>query len=202
MSTSKLVNLRQDLKHATRAQHQRLDGYLGNKAEFQTRQQYLLFLWALIDTHKKFGLPAARQRGISDDLKLEYQRIVALEQDLGLPLAYNNSHPLEPLWKSQTNDCMSYAWGVGYVLNGSTLGASMMLKYNFLAPKWPRAYLTLGRDYAQSGQLKRFFNSLARQELNLEAAISGARETFLHLETILLPTVKPSAKDIEYADFT
>lgn len=202
MGPSKPVDLRQHLKRATRAQHERLDGYLGSAAKFETRQQYLLFLWAMIDTHRKFGLPAARQRNSDGDLALELQRISALEKDLALPITYDSAPSAELIWTPQADDYTAFSWGVGYVLNGSALGACVMLKHNFLHPEWPRSYFTLGQNYARSGRLSNYFASLDRKKLDAKSAVSGAQETFSHLETILLTTVKTSLKGKIHADFT
>lgn len=67
---------------------------------------------------------------------------------------------------------------MGYALNGSALGAAMILKHGGLGPDWPRRYLEMGRSYARSGGVRHFFDRLDRTPLVPHRVVAGAAAVF------------------------
>ena len=111
---------------------------------------------------------AARSRNDASET-LERTRIAALCDDLGI--ARRRPHVIG-------NIAADRAWGVGYVLNGSALGASSILKTGRLQANWPRSYLSMGRIYAQEGGVRRYFDRLDALPLNAREVIAGAHVAF------------------------
>lgn len=159
---------RAKLEAATRALHDRTEALWAGTGGFSTRTKYLAFLATLLDAHHRLGLPAAEARKAEGDIADEQIRLEALYADTGrVPLAPVTVRPSP-----------SYAWGIGYVLNGSALGAVMMLKEGHVPEGWPTAYLEEGCAYAKSGKLAAFFRALDAAELDMDEAALGARDTF------------------------
>lgn len=164
--------LRQALRQATRAVHEGLEALWTPHDRFSSQEAYLRFLAALLEAHCQLGVQAAAARGDPEDLVIEHRRIDALCADLGRA---------RPAIRSPTPMSDGFAWGVGYVLNGSTLGAEMILRHGYLGAGWPVRYLALGRDYVRDGHLRRFFDVLNDLPLPVEDVRRGAMDTFAAL---------------------
>ena len=172
LSNPKRATNRFLLRAATRHEHLAAETTWTPEHGFGSVERYHGFLRALVSVHLQLGLPAATKRGIASEIALEEARIEALADDLRLPIKQNRGgHDM----------CVSYAWGVAYCLNGSALGASVMLKSVHLPENWPRTYLLAGRDYVRSGGLVSFFSLLDSMELDLDAAADGAKTVFREL---------------------
>ena len=169
---SGLDSHRRLLRAATQDLHDETERAWSTSGGFGSREHYLSFLKAIRGVHVAIGFPAAELIGTRKEIAEENARIRALSEDLGE--APHWTSPDQPLSRS-------FAWGVGYGLNGSTLGASVMLKAGHCRAEWPSAYFRLGRDYVQSGRLARFFQSLDAADLELEKAVAGARAVFERL---------------------
>ena len=120
--------------------------------------------------HCGLGLAAAERSGLPSALREEQARIAALERDLA-PAAPPGPAPL------LSRDA---AWGVLYALNGSALGATVLLRET-AGDERPSAYLTVMRDYARSGELRAFFDTLNHAPLELSGAAQGAAAVFADL---------------------
>lgn len=141
---------------------------------FADISRYRGFLLALLTAHARLGLDAARLRNAEVDGLEEERRIHALGTDLDMATLWRDpARVSQPLRMSR-----DYAWGVGYVLNGSALGAAVIMKAGHLGPTWPVRYLGLARDYARSGNLKAFFDALNEQTLDRAQALRGAVAVF------------------------
>lgn len=162
------MTLRDRLKHATQGSHAQAEAAWFGHARFADRAAFLGWLSALNEAHGRLGLPAARCLGDEDLLAAEHSRLAALRQDLGCG----------PGLGSRKAPTQSFAWGVLYSLNGSAMGASVLLKSNVIAPGWPSAYLRQMRSFATSGGLKRFFRMLDQQVLAEAEAVAGAEAVF------------------------
>ncbi|MEM0987401.1 MAG: hypothetical protein AAGK00_00870 [Pseudomonadota bacterium] len=176
---------RQHLRAATQHAHQETETAWSSAEGFADAQTYRRFLGALATVHTRLGMPAATLRG-ADEMADEWERVHALANDLG-------HTPPPPPARGGMSD--SFAWGVGYALNGAALGAAMMLKGGFLPPDWPKAYLSTGRDYAKSGRLARFFDALNDVGLDREEAARGARAVFDGLAGETVRDAAPPARD-------
>lgn len=164
---------RQVLRQATRGVHNAAETSwvgLGTK-DFPIKT----FLSVMHRVHRSFGLAAAQRCALKDAQSEEVLRITALEQDLSLTGTVKDH--------AQTSAIASRdaAWGVLYALNGSALGASLLLRSSPAAAVGATAYLTVMHDYARSGRLKAFFATFNSQDLNLSLAESGARAVFAGL---------------------
>ncbi|MEL6476354.1 MAG: hypothetical protein AAFR17_03430 [Pseudomonadota bacterium] len=128
------------------------------------------FLSVMRALHTGMGLPAAKRSGFAGAVEIERQRIDALDDDLGSAVALSGPAPVCP--------CRDAAWGVLYALNGSALGATVLLRTHAAGENRPSVYLTLMRDHARSGALGVFFRALNQQDLDRAAAAAGARSVF------------------------
>ena len=157
------------LKQATRAAHARAEARFVGPHGFRDHTAYACWLTAMMDVHMTVGLPAATVLDDAVLLTREDKRIRSLAHDLGVPVTRGQSIP---------DRSMSWAWGVQYVLQGSALGASMLLKSGTIRPEWPRAYLREMQHFATCGGLKQFFAALESNTIDPAEAIQGAKEAF------------------------
>lgn len=166
--------LRVHLKQLTAPVHDRVERLWISDGVFLSENHYSEFLAALLAIHTRLGLSASQSVSDLEMQREERRRVSALSLELGLKIP-----------SSCSSDAVAhdYAWGILYVLNGSTLGASQLLKLNALPAGWRSSYLELGRDYAKSGRAARFFRDLDSQSLDWQQAARGAMETFQLLES-------------------
>lgn len=165
---------RHHLKVATlQAHHKTEAAWFGHNA-FDSLATYKHWLNAMHDVHLALGLDAAHALSGQQGQQLETERLLALDADLSRLLAY--AHTPDPVSDS-------WAWGVQYAINGSALGASILLKSAALQPGWPTAYLDTMRQFATSGALNTFFHDLNAQHLNRPEAEAGATRVFTMLES-------------------
>ncbi|MEL7027369.1 MAG: biliverdin-producing heme oxygenase [Pseudomonadota bacterium] len=163
------TRLRETLREATRELHQTTEMLWTKSDEFQTKDAYLNFLATVLKVHIGSGLPAAIARGDRTEIAEERTRIDALCKDLDC--SHVELNPPRAMDQDR-------AWGVGYVLNGSAIGATVMLRGGYLGEDWPQAYLHVGQAYVQSGKLKRFFDALEDGPQDATAVTAGAMDTF------------------------
>lgn len=166
---------RQHIRDAVQANHAKAENSWMPGRTFRSASSYVDFLRALLCVHQSLGLPAATLRQNGVERATEDARISALQQDLGTDI------------ETGPTGCLmteSYAWGVGYALNGSSLGAATLFKSRAIKPDWPSTYMRMSRDYAASGKLAAFFRDLNGSALDLEAAVSGATDVFEMLSNI------------------
>lgn len=69
------------------------------------------------------------------------------------------------------------------MLNGSAIGADLILRASYLNPDWPNRYLCLGRDYVRNGALQKFFRALGTAEVDPHQVMAGATDTFEMFDT-------------------
>ena len=157
---------RQALRDATRNTHDQAEAFWSAPpgASFPIRR----FLKAMLRLHHTLGHPAAIASCFDHAEDIEQRRIEALLRDLGGCVP-------DPA-KSHTPNSDA-AWGVLYALNGSAMGAGVLLKEQPDADT-PAEYLNLMSTYAKSGQLGAFYKALNRQVLDQSAAEEGARLVF------------------------
>ena len=171
IQTRQFTSNRVVLRNETSVEHAAAEQVWTSDASFVSLGVYQQFLSMLMSLHLDLGSPAADVLGVTPDL--EEQRIKALADDLEVKVPIRNTASL-------TSD---QAWGVCYVLNGSALGASLLLKSKAVEPSWPTSYLQVMRAFARSGELAKFFRSLDAQRLDQIAAIQGARTVFQAIAT-------------------
>lgn len=156
------------LKAATHRAHERAETRWTVSGRFRDASAYIDWLRVMERSHRRLGLNAAAC-AYPHALQVEQIRISALGSDLG----GGQGAPVTVAKISQ-----SWAWGVLYALNGSALGASILLKSGAVPNAWPSAYLRVMRDYATSGGLVAFMRSLQQQALDLPQAANGADAVF------------------------
>ncbi|MCH2163930.1 MAG: hypothetical protein MK098_04655 [Marinovum sp.] len=160
---------RHQLKTLTKERHSRTETTWFAGGRFEGQGHYIEWLGAMLDVHCDLGLRAATRLGRQDDLTQEHLRFACLTKDLkrdGSPLT------------AESDETESWAWGVQYALNGSALGAGVLLKHDVSHHDWPIAYLQCMTGFAKSGALKRFFDDLDAQDLQMTDACAGALAVF------------------------
>ena len=167
---SAALSVRAYLKSATRQDHVRAEARWTNEGTFADRRTYQAWLGRMLDVHDALGFSAAKRSRWHSAAAIETSRHNALCQDLGLPAKRHNG-----AGQSLDHD---EAWGALYALNGSALGASILLKQGIAQFGWPVAYLSEMRRFATSGALGAFFPALDVQVSNREAALTGALAVF------------------------
>lgn len=160
---------RQVLRRHCKDLHDRSEGIWFGSSRFSNLTGYLFFLRVLQNAHVQYGLPAAQVIGEKSHIEVERRRLKALERDL-----HSKAKPAG----EKVDISPDFAWGIGYVLNGSALGASTLLKSHAISRSWPRRYLTDGYTFAREGDLARFFRKLNDQRLDIQEAVHGAEATF------------------------
>lgn len=171
MTTANQPLMRTYLRDMSMTKHLQTEAAFLPTGQFPSQSAYFTFLHALFECHCKLGRPAATARRDQSEIDEEDKRISALAADLRI----NGPAPQDAAVSMGTD----YAWGVGYVLNGSALGAAILLKHpGTLGKDWPRRYLQLGRDYASSGRLRQFFDRLNCEPRHRQQVEHGALDTF------------------------
>lgn len=154
------------LKASTHTAHQGAESVWFGEHGFGDRARYMGWLQRMYTIHRDLGVPASCALGQGD---FEQDRLSHLQSDLDRPAEPSGGGlPMDP----------SRAWGIQYVLNGSALGAGVILKSGQLGADWPFAYLQSMSDFARSGKLKRFFEALNTAHLDLASARRGAQDVF------------------------
>lgn len=174
---SKARDNRRALKFATHAAHERAElQWTEALANSATNDALLIAMQSL---HRNHGIAAAKCSGLAGAVALEQQRLTALRHDLSSPQsdAVQDDAGGRPLRRD-------YALGVLYALNGSAMGAAMMLRPGGIMADRRPAYLELMRAYAQSGALAAFFRHLNAQELSIDLASAGACDVFTAMTQI------------------
>lgn len=181
------MSLRQQMRQESWPTHQIVEGLWTRKGQFADRQSYERWLRRLLWVHQSLGVPAAKLRPGNDELDLEYSRIEALLSDLNDPSLRDAEVDFSgPFWS------VSFAWGVGYVLNGSTLGARFLLKRKTVKTEWPCAYLQQAASYVRSGRLKTYFGMFDALPLDKDHVSLGVEATFRAFEYPLNPSLNTS----------
>lgn len=157
---------RMALRGSTREMHDRAERQWGAAADGDFD---LHAFFTVMQTLHHTGIRAAEITGLAGARDHERARLDALSSDLG-----SDVHNEDPMVISSPDA----AWGMLYTLNGSALGASLLLKSGVTLAGKPSAYLELMRDYARSGALNSFFHALNSQELDFKRARQGACQIF------------------------
>ncbi len=162
-------DVRSVLHQLTADIHGEVECLWSDMGTFATRCGYIKFLEKALAVHCNFGVSAVQTWGNDCDEQKEMERIDCLVSDL-------ESEPVSVRKKRSMSK--SYAWGVSYVLNGSALGASFMLKRGGIPTDWPSSYFGYGRSFVRSGHLKAFFDRLNSADIEMEEALVGAADCF------------------------
>lgn len=168
MPEVKPVSTRVLLKEATQSAHDMADATWGQASTFADAARYRAWLSRLRAAHARYGLAAATALGAADAME-EQARLRCLQSDLGEAGAPAKAAP------APSSD---WAWGVCYALNGSALGASVMVKSYNVPERDGTRYLWHMRSYARGGQLGSFFGRLNACDLSVEDAAVGACMVF------------------------
>ncbi|MEM7524934.1 MAG: hypothetical protein AAF360_14485, partial [Pseudomonadota bacterium] len=150
-------------------QHDEAELRWTNAGAFSDAGRYREFLTTMLVVHRRYGASAAARDAKAT--AIEAERIRALCADLASPIG--DAAPSDPVAMGS-----DFAWGVLYVLNGSAMGASILLNQKVMAPSLPTSYLETMRGYAQSGSLGAFFRALNEARLDMSRAAKGADAVF------------------------
>jgi len=168
-----LETLHQQLRRATAAQHRELDATLADSLD--DRRGYLRFLLGMLSLVELLAPPPAAIDARSAWTEwFDPQRRALLHQDLRglglLPLAYRPAALPASCWM-----------GANYVLEGSALGARVLLRAaERLRLRDPRVPLAFLRHHARPGdRWPRFLDELQTLDGGLrDDAVRGARHAF------------------------
>ncbi|QBF30665.1 hypothetical protein [Thalassococcus sp. S3] len=167
---------REQLQVSTRCPHIQLEAEVWPAGGFSGKAHYVRLLEALRSAHLEVGLRAALGRADRQAADHEYAALRCLDQDLGPTSRSAGKRPLSE----------AEAWGVSYVLIGSTAGAKTILNSESMKPEWPQAYLEYQRDFARSGGLRRFFDALDAATIDLARTKAAAIHLFERLQTMMI----------------
>jgi len=162
---------RHNLKEMTSGAHDRAETRWFSRGKFTSRDSYLHWLEAMRSVHMSLGATAVREAALTQYSSIEAKRINALSLDLGMP---KSSLKI----KVPAEVSAAWSWGALYALNGSSLGASILLKSQSVQSDWPNRYLQEMRYFATSGALGEFFAELDHLKLNRKEAARGANAVF------------------------
>lgn len=179
------------LRKTTNDLHRSIEKVWASDDGFRSIGHYQSFLSRILCAHREFGVRAvyaladARPDACTAwSIPDERMRQTAVCRDLGIPVEQNACGSLTG---------QSYAWGVGYVLNGSAMGASIMLRGGHVKPDWPVEYFQTCQAYVRSGRLKAFFDQMNGAQLDLGEATQGASDVFAVFEDGLGALETPGA---------
>lgn len=178
MKKNATTSLRKRLKAATRDVHRQAEDRWTEHGQFQNHADYVAWLLRMRSVHASLGA-AAVQSGWPSAEGLECARARWLNAD---------TLTGEVLAQPRLDLCSAEAWGVLYALNGSALGADLLLRQGARAAGWPVAYLQGMAEFAKSGQLKAFFEALEDAAPDFDAAYAGALQVF---DMIAAKTLEP-----------
>ena len=150
MSEAETVSLRVHLKNATRDSHAAAEARWTASGAFSSRFAYANWLERMYQVHAGLGQAAAETARWPGAARDEADRAACLAQDLSA----TNGQP-----QDRPSLSRPAAWGVLYALNGSALGASILLR-SMVPDGWPVSYLQEMARFAKSGRLARFFADL------------------------------------------
>ena len=156
------------LRHATRSAHDRAERRWSDVPD--TAHEMAKFLNAMLSLHLEFGLTAASSVDQHGALELEHKRLAALRGDLEI-VPHTEPDPTARMHHDT-------AWGTLYALNGSALGATVLMRQSRETIGASTRYLELMSSFARSGALGTFFRTLNRQTLDMRRATSGATAVF------------------------
>lgn len=162
---------RQYLRAMTSAAHDKAEARWFSRGQFASRESYQHWLRSMHRVHSTLGAHAVQHEHLTPYSAMEYERAQALSVDLDIP-----EKPAFAVTLEQPSS--AWPWGVLYALNGSSIGASTLLKSGQIMAEWPNQYLQVMTRFATSGALGTFFAELDSRELNLSDCVSGATAVF------------------------
>lgn len=166
---TQLSTNRDILKQATEEAHACAEARWFSSGSFASRPSYDGWLSSLYFAHEALGQSATRFDALKRYALEETRRRNALVRDLG---------GRQQQWQQPARHSESWSWGVLYALNGSALGASVLLKTGAIQASWPTHYVEEMRNFATSGGLAAFFQSLNDDKLNATEIVCGAHSVF------------------------
>lgn len=169
------MTVRDALKRATRSSHDAAETRLHDEGAFASLSGYARFLTAMRRAHAGLGLDAARALGAEAT-----GRELILIDRLDADLSACSEHVAPPGAHDDAAATFSedFAWGVAYALNGSAIGAAIILKTGTVRDDWPTSYLRAQASGARDGLARRFFDALDARKPELHEAASGAHAVF------------------------
>ncbi len=157
------------LKAATQQAHDEAEQHWAPGNLFVDKAVYFQWLSVLMEVHHTLGQPAAHALSCEAYIEAEAARRAALCEDLG-DMAAGSAESVQRGG--------GHAWGVLYALNGSAIGASVLLKSGRIPGDWPTSYLLCMQEFARSKALKTFFAELDAQSFDMDDARCGAERVF------------------------
>lgn len=173
-------SVRAALKAATQDHHDQAERDVAAHAPVETTRGYRKYLQCMRRLHHVYApqmAHAAELAGMDDQTG---QIIAAFSQDLNVGAApLDAGHRGPPLSDAA-------AWGVGYVLEGSALGAAVVRQRVLQAhgADAPLAALNL-LDNTRAVRWRRFTTALNTANVDLPGAVDAARGVFMSMQTFV-----------------
>lgn len=178
------MSLREQLRAATREKHAELDARIGAIRPFESLAGYAAYLSGMRELYLAYGDAldsCAQQASIPTRCRVLLDAIAndlaACGNDIGNPIDHGNAEGAGSL----VSPGSGAAWGAAYVLEGSTMGAQMLVRQ--AQQKLPTGATThflqaLAAD--GMGRFRQFCAALETANADADEAIGGATAVFEH----------------------
>lgn len=175
---------RERLRFETRTNHAQLDAVLGDLRPFSSIDRYRVYLAGMRELYVVFGPSCDRCADLSHLPRQQQELIAALDADLmscgaGPHSDSNTEHTPQPTPSDPPTDAA--AWGAAYVLEGSAMGAQMLVRV--AREKLPPAATTQFLSALAGDGVSRFRAFCAAMEAadpEASEAVSAAERVFDH----------------------
>ena len=180
------LTARERLRSETRPKHAELDALLGELRPFTSVERYAIYLLGMRELYARFGAALDRCAELSEQSGRQQEMIEAIDRDLAAcerltptELPSNGSAGASPSRDSGLPD--SAAWGAAYVLEGSAMGAQMLVRS---ARERLPAAVTI--EFLQAlagsgvGRFKNFCAAMESADVDGDEAVAAAAAVFEH----------------------
>ncbi|MEM8984416.1 MAG: biliverdin-producing heme oxygenase [Pseudomonadota bacterium] len=171
------IPLSQHLRTATMPQHRHTESLMDDYAPLQTAVGYRRFLWLMARLHARYAEALDRSSEIAGLPQRSAELLAALRADLG---------DTDALDANVTVNGNAQCMGVGYVLEGSGLGATVLVRGLPKGPDHPHAYLSLLSE-SVGKRWPAFKKTLDAEPLDADATAAAAAAVFNELAA-MVPT--------------
>lgn len=171
------LTARESLRSETRDKHAALDALLGELHPFASCERYSIYLAGMRGLYAAFGDALDRCARSAQLAPRQREMITAIDADLASCNASENEPAAAPV--SQFTD--SAAWGAAYVLEGSAMGAQMLVR---TARERLSAEVTIHFLTALAGEgvsrFRAFCAAMEAANVDADEAVAAAERVFKH----------------------
>ncbi len=171
------MSLREQLRAATRETHPELDGRIGSLRPFESLAGYGAYLNGMRDLYLTFG-DALDSCATQATIPMRCKALLdAIAEDLA---ACGDRGNVEGA-SSPVNPGSGAAWGAAYVLEGSTMGAQMLVRQaQQKLPSGATTHFLQALAADGMGRFRQFCAALDTADVDADQTIGGATAVFAH----------------------